>query len=365
MQLTPSSTKEKTMPSYQNDPIVSRVNAPTGADGDMGVYGESTLFNGVRGITYAPGHGAVVGVSENHTSQAGPGVFGESDGTGVWGHSRTWMGVYGRTESSTGGAGVMGDGDPGPGVVGVSTTWIGVYGETAGVVNGPAGVWGEHKGVGIGVKAVSKDGIGLAAYSTTSEAIHAETHSPGTASIAAYNLAPNGTGAAVYARKEGTIGHAGFFDGHVHVTRSVTVEGDVMCVNADCAEEFAISDPEVAHPGTVMVIGESGIAFPCGQPYDHRVLGVVSGAGDFRPALLLDRQGGPTRRPIALMGKVFCRVDADLGPIRPGDLLTTSSTPGHAMRAGDTMRAAGAMIGKALASLDAGKGMIPIIAMLQ
>jgi hypothetical protein len=353
------------MPTFQNDPVVSRTNSGNANGLNSGVYGESTLSNGVRGVTSAPDQGAVVGVSENHTQHAGPGVFGQSDGTGVWGQSKTWMGVYGKSESTTGGAGVMGEGDPGPGVIGKSTKWIGVYGETSGVVNGPAGVWGEHKGAGAGIKAISQDGAGLAAYSTTGEAVHAETHSPGTAAIAAFNLAPNGTGAALYARKEGSIGHAGFFDGEVYVTRSVTVEGDVILRNADCAEEFTVADPELAQPGTVMVIGEDGRAVPCASPYDHRVLGVVSGAGDFRPALLLDRQGGPARRPIALVGKVWCRVDAGHGAIRPGDLLTTSSTPGHAMRASDGTRAPGAMIGKALAALDAGWGTIPILAILQ
>ena len=213
------------MPTYQNDPIVSRTNTETPEGFNFGVYGESTLFNGVRGVTYAPGHGAVVGVSENHTPQAGPGVFGQSDGTGVWGTSKTWMGVYGNSESTTGGAGVMGEGDPGPGVIGKSTKWIGVYGETAGIENGPAGVWGEHKGAGIGVKAVSKDGVGLTAYSTSNEAIHAETKSPMTAAIAAYNLNPNGTGAAIFAKKEGQQGHAGFFEGNVLITGLLTVQG--------------------------------------------------------------------------------------------------------------------------------------------
>ena len=60
------------------------------------------------------------------------------------------------------------------------------------------------QGAGNGVKAVSKDGAGLAALSTSNEAVHAETHSPGTAAIAAFNLNPEGTGAGVFALKEGT-----------------------------------------------------------------------------------------------------------------------------------------------------------------
>jgi hypothetical protein len=63
------------MATFQDDPIISRTHSEQ-PEFNGGVYGESTLFNGVRGVTFAPGHGAVVGVSEKHTAQAGPGVFG-------------------------------------------------------------------------------------------------------------------------------------------------------------------------------------------------------------------------------------------------------------------------------------------------
>src|SRR6266581_595632 len=60
------------MPSYKNDPIIVRTNLPSGPENyNGGIYGESTLFNGVRGVTYAPGHGAVVGISENTSEQGG------------------------------------------------------------------------------------------------------------------------------------------------------------------------------------------------------------------------------------------------------------------------------------------------------
>jgi hypothetical protein len=92
---------------------------------------------------------------------------------------------------------------------------------------------------------------------------------------------------------------------------------------------------------------------------------VISGAGDFRPALVLDRRPGAAgRQPVALMGKVFCRVDADAGAIRPGDLLTTSATPGHARRATDRARAFGAVLGKALSGLDRGQGVVPVLVTL-
>jgi hypothetical protein len=69
--------------------------------------------------------------------------------------------------------------------------------------------------------------------------------------------------------------------------------------------------------------------------------------------------------PIALVGKVCCKVDAAYGPINVGDLLTTSPTPGHAMKIGDRGRALGAILGKALAPLPSGQGLIPILVTLQ
>jgi hypothetical protein len=71
------------------------------------------------------------------------------------------------------------------------------------------------------------------------------------------------------------------------------------------------------------------------------------------------------RLPIALVGKVSCKVDASYSPIEIGDMLTTSPTPGHAMRVTDSGRAFGAVIGKALRPLAEGRGHIPILVALQ
>jgi hypothetical protein len=84
------------------------------------------------------------------------------------------------------------------------------------------------------------------------------------------------------------------------------------------------------------------------------------------PAIILGHSGLINNSiPIALVGRVICKVDAHTNPIKAGDLLTTSSTPGHAMRASDTSRAFGAIIGKALAALPSGTGLIPVLVSLQ
>ena len=69
---------------------------------------------------------------------------------------------------------------------------------------------------------------------------------------------------------------------------------------------------------------------------------------------------------VALAGRVYCNVDAGEHGIEPGDLLTTSSTPGHAMKAEDRRRAHGAILGKAMEPLKRGeRGMILVLVTLQ
>ena len=154
--------------------------------------------------------------------------------------------------------------------------------------------------------------------------------------------------------------------GDVSVAGSASLTGDVILTGADCAEEFDIAEAAEIEQGTVMVINQDGVLQQSHWAYDKRVAGVISGAGAYKPGLILDRQQSRDNRlPVALVGKVYCKVDARYAPIAVGDLLTTSSTPGHAMKADDPFQAFGSVIGKALRSLEAGQGMIPILIALQ
>jgi hypothetical protein len=165
---------------------------------------------------------------------------------------------------------------------------------------------------------------------------------------------------------------AGHFEGNVEVT------GDIKLLNGDCAEDFDITEPEEnGEAGTVMVLTENGSLAPSHQEYDKKVAGIVSGAGGYKPAIVLDSQHSQSendkdqsnknkhRLPIALMGKVYCKVDATHSSVRIGDLLTTSPTKGYAMKAEDPMKAFGAVIGKALGPIREGLGMIPVLVALQ
>jgi hypothetical protein len=127
-----------------------------------------------------------------------------------------------------------------------------------------------------------------------------------------------------------------------------------------------VRDASTVEPGSVLVIDDTGQLRESTAAYDRRVAGVVSGGGSFGPGIVLDRQRSLSdRKPVALVGKVYCKVDADCGAVAVGDLLTTADTPGHAMKAADPQRAFGAVIGKALAPLPCGRGLIPILVALQ
>jgi hypothetical protein len=142
--------------------------------------------------------------------------------------------------------------------------------------------------------------------------------------------------------------------------------GDIRLLNADCAEDFDVVAAEEIEPGTVMTLSDDGKLRQSIRAYDKKVAGVISGAGQYKPGIVLDKQEARENRlPVALMGKVYCKVDANYSPINVGDLLTTSLTPGHAMRADDPFQAFGAVIGKALRSLETGQDLIPILIALQ
>jgi hypothetical protein len=151
------------------------------------------------------------------------------------------------------------------------------------------------------------------------------------------------------------------------VAGSIRVADDVILSGADCAEEFDLDADAVTEPGTVMVIGPDRRLRHCFEPYDRRVVGIISGTGDHRPGIVLGRSRSPadgTRVPLALAGTVWCNVDATTASIGAGDLLTTSSRPGHAMRASDASRSFGAVVGKAMEGLASGVGKIPVFATL-
>jgi hypothetical protein len=207
----------------------------------------------------------------------------------------------------------------------------------------------------------SSTGAGVFGRSKISDGVHGESSGTGMSAVAGLHMA-GGNG--VYGR---STGNAGCFDGNVQVNGNITVTGDVTLTGADCAEQFAVTADEELRPGEVLVIRQDGLLERSAREYDRRVAGVVAAAGDFKPGIILDskpRSRG-ARAAVSLFGKVSCFADAGHGPITPGDLLTTSNTPGHVMRASDDSRSAGSIVGKALGALPEGRGLIPMLVTLK
>ncbi len=317
-------------------------------NGGDGVTGVSNSGDGVHGISTSA-RGVLAESDSNYglraKSRTFAGVRGSSiESRGVEGQSTNSDGVVGNSLGA--GAGVIGVSESGTGVEGKSTSGRGMVAES----DTNFGLRATSRTTA-GVRGSSIEGRGVEGQSTNSDGVVGNTDAgAGVIGISNKGIGVHGKGGRL----------AGLFEGDVEVT------GDIRLANADCAEDFDVAGVVKVEPGTVMVLGNEGTLFESQQAYDKRVAGVISGAGDYKPGIVLDkRQTQGNRQPIALMGKVFCKVDAQFGAIEVGDLLTTSPTPGHAMKTNDPFKAFGAVIGKALRPLTEGQGLIPILIALQ
>ena len=136
---------------------------------------------------------------------------------------------------------------------------------------------------------------------------------------------------------------------------------------ADRAEPFPTSGADT-EKGSVMIIDDEnpGRLKLSTQACDTRVAGIISGANGINTGIALHQEGVLSGgQNLALSGRVYVKADASYGAIKPGDLLTTSDTPGHAMKVKDHARAQGAILGKAMSGLKEGKGMVLVLVTLQ
>lgn len=147
---------------------------------------------------------------------------------------------------------------------------------------------------------------------------------------------------------------------------SLWLTGSVHCSNGDVAEFFSTSGWTLIKPGDVVEIDpeEEGSLRLCETANSRLVAGVCStdpgiklGEENYRSAFDI---------PLALSGTVPCNVTDEGGIIMPGDLLTSSSTPGHAMKFDFKKHSeTGTIIGKALEKHESGKGKIKILVFLR
>ncbi|MEM9834199.1 MAG: hypothetical protein AAF944_26435 [Bacteroidota bacterium] len=157
--------------------------------------------------------------------------------------------------------------------------------------------------------------------------------------------------------------------------RTLDVDGNARVTvleitgGADLAEPFEVAGESIIEAGTIVAIDphNAGQLKVASTAYDKTVAGIISGAGDIKPGMVMGQDGSIAsgEHPVALTGRVYAKVDARYGAIQPGDLLTTSDTPGHAMKVSDASQAQGAIIGKAMTALEEGQGLVLVLVSLQ
>jgi len=162
-------------------------------------------------------------------------------------------------------------------------------------------------------------------------------------------------------------------DGDVTADRQFTGGG------ADFAEMVEVAEGHASvEPGDVMVISttKDRALEKCTEANSTLIFGIYSTKPGFLgsersrnapnagngTAKIFDEQDMKetyNEVPVAVVGIVPCKVSAENGPVKPGDLLVTSATPGHAMKAPANPKV-GTIVGKALGSLASGTGMIKV-----
>ncbi|MCS7274987.1 MAG: putative Ig domain-containing protein [Candidatus Bipolaricaulota bacterium] len=141
-------------------------------------------------------------------------------------------------------------------------------------------------------------------------------------------------------------------------TGNVYADGAFLAGGADVAEYVLVS--EAVEPGDVVEIDpENPKRYRKARaPYSRLIAGVIS----LKPGLILNASGDrDSQALLALAGQVWVKATTENGPIRPGDLLTSASKPGYAMRCESAQTCEGALLGKALTALDQQLGAVRMI----
>jgi hypothetical protein len=161
----------------------------------------------------------------------------------------------------------------------------------------------------------------------------------------------------------GSAGTMTFADGTVQSTAWT----GVLC-GGDYAESVGVTGNRSQYePGDVMVVdpSSSGQFLKSVEPYSTLVAGIYA----TKPGVIGRRTTDPEKAkeeiPMAMVGIVPTKVSAENGAVKPGDLLVTSSTPGYVMKGTDRERLTGAVVGKALGTVDAGMATIEVLVSLQ
>ena len=316
----------------------------------FGIYAEGNYAGGAFQAREASGY-AEVGAGNTGIDARGNftgGTFIDSDSSGV-----AWLGIGDRGIEAYGdGAAGYFQNTAGSGLAYLGQTDMGIRAQG----NGGGGLFEDLNSSGVAWVAENDYGI----------------HASGTTAGGWFQSGSAGNGVAwvgygTYGIRATGSDAGGWFDS-VKVDGRTTTSILEIIGGSDLAEPFPVRDGDEVPEGAVLVIDHAaaGGLTLSDEPYDPRVAGVAVGAGGIRPGITLS-QGEPAddEVQVALMGRVYCLATAENGPIRPGDLLTTSSLPGHAMRATDRELSHGATLGKAMSPLEEGEDLVLVLVNLQ
>jgi hypothetical protein len=319
------------------------VSATTTGIGSEGFHAKTSNSNspGVNATTtgmYSPGFSATTGGVYSH------GVYARTTGSNSFG-------VLAETEGEGGyGVYVSTDGINSPGVhaytLGTSSPGVSVitYGATS-------------PGVSVNTEGSNSKGVSINTEGSNTEAIRAFAMGVGSYGAIIHSNQSYG----LYAETSRTDNKYGIYTPDYLYAKGTQVPA------ADVAEYMPVTVDST--PGTVLVIGPDGKLMPSTIAYDTRVAGIVS----TEPGMSLGTRedGNFGEALIAVAGRVPCNVDASSAPVHAGDLLTTSNTPGYAMKAepieinGRTFYPGGIVLGKAMGNLESGTGTIEVLVTLQ
>ena len=315
-------------------------NTPDGSTGYDAFYASGLI--GVLGQSMSPASAAVEGMAYSPTGDP--------------------VGVFGKTASSDRGIGVRGQ------AVAPTGAGIGVLGEAlssdgqAGLFNhmattgNPTALFGfvssVDAGEGVHGRSLSSTGTGIGVIGDTNSV---QGFGGSFANFGGGSILRGANGAGIVFRVDGN--------------GTVYANGGFQPNGADFAESMAVREDRSKYEASDLLVidatGERKLALSQ-EPYSTLVAGIYS----TKPGML-----GSTRKaddapakdevPLAVVGIVPCKVSAENGAIHAGDLLVTSSLAGHAMKGTDRGKMLGAVVGKALGSLENGTGVIEVLVTLQ
>jgi hypothetical protein len=309
---------------------------------NYGVFGSSSspAGSGVYGEALATS-GGTYGVHGKTTSPSGTGVYGEATAT-----TSSAIGVHGQT-SAPSGKGVYGQASASSGVT------YGVYGDS----NSAQGYGGYfvNQSSGVALKVVQAASVNdQPVFEVWATAADREFYVDSDGDV----FADGGYKCGV------NIDDVDLFGGAVFGQRETSLD---PCLQdnapADFAEMLPTAETTPLEPGDVLVIDGEGRLTRSDVAYQPNVIGVYSTRPSFLGNAQFANEAGYA--PLAVVGVVPVKATLENGPIQPGDMLTTSSTPGHAMRCEGVESCFGRSIGKALSGLETESGQIQMLVMLQ